>query len=308
MPEEAIMDTRLSLEQLEDRFLLSTATTPAWQVADVAVGPNNLAGILWTSSTGAAEVWNVNEDMFASADPAQNLGATAIAEAIGADGITRILATASNGSTILCLLNPDGSLLSQTTFAPIAGWTAQDIAVNSSGTIILWANANGSACLWTLNSSLSVTNATVYGPFAGWTPIKIDVAPNGQMCLLWTSSSGTAVWLLNADGSFNSATVFGSISGWTAVDITESSADQINVLWSNTSGAAALWQLTSSLGIQSTEVYGPYAGWSAVALSADSTGDLTILWSNPTSVVNTSLWMVDSFGNFEGAAIFAFGS
>lgn len=300
------MQTRLSLESLEDRCVPSSLS--GWRATDVAIGADNQARVLWGgAATGQADIWTVNSTMFGSAAPAQTLGATPVGDAIGHDGITRILATKTDGSTVLSLSNPDGSLLKQTTFGPIAGWTAQDVAVSSNGTLILWANPNGSAALWTVDSNFNVTAASVYGPLSGWSPSKLDVASDGSMRLLWVNSNGSsALWILNADGSFNSATTFGAMAGWTPIDVTVASTGQTCLLWSSSSGAAALWELNSSLALQSSVVYGPFAGWMPVALSADAADNLALLWANPNAMVNGSLWLLDGSGNFQAAAIFAF--
>ena len=289
-----------------DGFVTELATLP-WQVTDLAVASDNLPRLLW-SGPGWANLWQFDSSLNITAGPALGPisgGWNVVADAAGADGLTRVLwDNAKTGQTALWVFSSSGAFQTQHIFAPMAGFTPRDMVVDASNNVrILWTNDSGHAFVSTVNGNFAVTTGPVFGPVSGWTALKLAAGSDGLLRLLWDNSNGQAsLWLLNADGSFNSATVFGPFQGWTATDIAVGSDGVTRLLWSNPAGDGAVWDVSNALTVTAMHQYGPFTGYIPTAIECAANGTEYVAWRGPDG--SDILWQMTSADTFQKAVFY----
>jgi hypothetical protein len=277
-----------------------------WTAADVSVGADNKARILWNTGNGSTTIWSVSgaSSVTGSTLAGPLTGWYAKATEAGNDGLNRILWTNSNGSTALWLLPDSGPVEASATYGAIAGWSPQDVTVGPDGlTRILWTSKTGAMAVWKMNTNLSVASTVIYGPFSGWTAKRFADGADGLIRVLWTNINGSAsLWVLNPDGTVNGSTTFPGSTGWEAQDVAVGSDNQARILWTNENGTETVWTVNSSFQASSGPLYGPIAGWTAVRLASGSDGLIRLLWDNLNG--QASLWVLGSNDTLQSSGVF----
>lgn len=282
------------------------ATASTWSAADVTVGSDGQARVLWAQAGGSADTWSVDNSQHASAGPVYGAysGWTARATAAGADGVTRLLWTKTDGTAALWLEDASGTFQKAGYFGPFTGWTAQDVTVGSDGlTRLLWTNTSGQMVLWKVDGAFAVTSGPVYGPFTGWSVQALAAGTDGLTRILWDNTNGAAaLWVLDASGTLTGSQVYGPIAGWSAADLTLASDGQVRLLWTSTGGQTVVWKIDASFGVTSGPVYGPIPGWSAARIEAGADGLIRLLWRNTNGAA--ALWLLNPDSTFTTAGVF----
>lgn len=189
---------------------------------------------------------------------------TAVSNATGPDGQTRILWDRADGAITLWTLAADNSVAANTgVIGPYAGWTAKAISVDpQNNTHILWTNTDGRMTLWTMNSSGAfVGSYPVFGPYTGWDAKSISVSPDGNTYILWDTADGSiAPWTLDTNNrQIGRFPVYGAYTDWTAKSISVGPDGSSHILWDNEDGRIAPWTLDGSYNQTGKfPVYGPY--------------------------------------------------
>jgi len=213
---------------------------PGWTARSLSVSPDNGTHLLWTSTDGQAALWNyqTSDGSFTQFvyGPYPGWSARVIAEASGglypgrsAEGgnsQVRLLWNSTGGQAALWNVDGASGSFQQYTYGPYAGWTANALSVNASGTAhLLWNNTDGRSSIWNqkMDDFGSFTQHT-YIANSELTAQGIADGPDGQVRVLWNGTGGSAsLWNLDSDGGTFSQFGFGPYSGWTAVAVSAGS-------------------------------------------------------------------------------------
>jgi len=242
-----------------------------WTPTALSSDTSGNAYILWTSTTGAACVWQVSPSLKVTASQSFGpfTGWTAKTLTVGPAGNVHLLwnHAADNQASIFNIAL--GSSFTSQAYGPYAGWQATQIAVDSSNnTRLLWNNTSTSAAaLWNITSGGAVTSQS-FGPFAGYKAQCLVAGPANLPRLIWdyTSTNAASLWLMLPLGN-ETSTVLGPIAGCTPTGLAVNGDGDSDVLWTNSlTGQATIWDVTST-GTHTSTTYGPYSGWKAIAIA-----------------------------------------
>ena len=276
---------------------LTQVVQAPWLPADVSVGSDNRARLLWAHPGGSAYLWSVDRISGAytagpNFGPYSTYQATRLA--CGSDGITHILWNRTDGALSLWWVNSDNTFRSSVIYGPFAGWVAADIAVGSDNLIrILWTNTNdGRAVVWSVNAAgVRSNDQNFYGPYPGYTAVGLACGTDGLTRLIWANPQGMAsLWIMNPDNQQQSFTLYGPYTGWIPTDIGVGSDNLARVLWTNSvDGRAVVWSVDTN-GVRSNDqnFYGPFPGYTAQKLACGADGFTRLFWNNPSGI--TSFW------------------
>jgi hypothetical protein len=271
----------------------STALTQivqsAWLPADVSVGADDLARVLWTNPNGQAVVWSLDRtsgNYTAGPDFGPYDGGVwqATRIACGKDGVSHVLWNKSDGTLSLWWLNSDNTFQTNMIYGPFAGWAATDIAIGSDNlTRILWTNVNdGRAIVWSVDANgVASNNTNFYGPYPGYTAGALACGSDGLTRLIWANPLGIAsYWIMTANNQMQSYTLFGPYTDWIPTDIDVDSDDLARVLWTNTvDGRAIVWSVDASGNPTNNQnFYGPFNGYTAQRVACGSDGFTRLTW------------------------------
>jgi hypothetical protein len=111
---------------------------------------------------------------------------------VGADDLSRVLWSYSNGQAVLWSLErAAGNYTQGPVFGPYDGgaWHAARIACGKDGiSHVIWNKTDGTLSLWWLNANNTFRNNIIYGSFAGWTATDISVGSDNLTRILWTNT------------------------------------------------------------------------------------------------------------------------
>ena len=157
-----------------------------WAARSLAVGPDNLAHLLWTRGDGAASVWRVGaEGRVVPSEYGPYAGWDAVGVAAGRDGASRLLWRSAGGYASLWDAAQAGGddraadERPQTVHGPFKGWSAVGVASAGAGGAahLLWRHDGGGlASVWHLGAADGGGHEE-YGPYAGWVPVALAVGP-----------------------------------------------------------------------------------------------------------------------------------
>ena len=226
-----------------------------WAPDAGTAAPDGSVRILWNRDDGWAAVWWTRSGMVAStalypAVTSSSLypGVTAWSArdiASGADGSTRLLWTAADGSVALWTVNETGERTLDFEYGPYAGWTAVAIAEGSDGrTRILWNKRDGTAGLSFVNAGGSL-NTFRYASSPGWTSVDVASGADNQTRILRAGEDGAiAVWRISPDGAAaNFGVIYAAPSGFRAARLSIGADGLARVLWKDPNGLAIAWLL-----------------------------------------------------------------
>ena len=213
--------------------------------------------------------------------------------------VTHVLWTNTNGAASLWNYSAADGTVTQNTYGPYAGWTAQTVADGpDSLTRVLWNNTNGAASLWSLDNPSRQFTQHTYGPYPGWTAQAVSVAPDNTTHVLWTNTNGAAsLWNYSAADGTVTQNTYGPYAGWTAQTVADGPDDMTRILWTNANGMESIWSL-DNLSRQFTQnTYGPYSGWTAKSLTVGVDNQTQVLWTNTNGLVSCWNYSTDD-GSF----------
>jgi len=253
----------------------STATASfgpytGWTPAALASDTSGNAYILWTTTTGAASVWQVSSSLKVTTSQSFGpyAGWTAKSMAVGPDGNVHVLwnHTADNEASIFNIV-PGSSSTSQA-YGPFLGWQATHIAVDSNNnTRLLWTDtAANEASLWNITSGGMQTSQT-FGPYSGWQAQSLAVGSDNLARILWenTSTKQASIHTVSTSGSVTSLP-FGAYSGWTPTGLAVNNDGDSDLTWTNSANQLSIFDIGST-GSFTSSAFGPYSGWKAIAIA-----------------------------------------
>jgi len=242
-----------------------------WSPTALTSDTTGNAYILWTTTTGAACVWQVSSSL--NVTTSQSFGPytgwTAKSISVGPDGHVHLLWNGPNNAASIYKIVLGSSFTTQA-YGPIPGWQAQQISADSNNnTRVLWTNTStNAASLWNITSSGTVTSQA-FGPYSGWKAQDLVAGPANLPRLIWNYSSTNAasLWQMLPLGN-ETSTALGPISGCTPTGLAVNWDGDSDVLWTNaTTGQTSIWEV-SPAGTHTSTAYGPYSGWKAIAIAA----------------------------------------
>lgn len=226
----------------------------------------------------------------------------AIAIAVGADSLTRLLWNNPDAGISLWRLNPDATVATQYPYGPFTSYTALGLAAGADNAPrILWNRSDGAISLWNDVSGASDFTHMDYGPYSGYAPVAFAVDSTNLMRVLWSGPSGTvSLWQVAANGTF-SYRYFTDPAGYLPVGMACGPSGDVRLLWSdgqvwtvaaNRTYTAKTYSLVSvplylsNLTLSSTSVTGGSGITGIVTLSspAPSSGITVTLNSNNSAV------------------------
>jgi hypothetical protein len=202
-------------------------------------------------------------------------------QAVGADGGTRFLWQANDGSVLVWDVNSALQATGGPVYGPYPGWTAKSIAVGGNGrTWVLWENTGGQVLLWQMDAGGHYLGSSFYGPYGGWNAIDLTVGTDNQARILWSSTGGQMiVWTIDAGFHASSGPVYGPYNGVTVNSIDAGADGLLRVLW-NGPGLVSLWLMNAADTYVNSQLFGAVAGWSAMDVTVGSDNKARILWYN----------------------------
>jgi hypothetical protein len=281
-----------------------------WRTVSETVGADGNTRLLWTNTSGAAAVWDVNAStgaLLSNSGYGPYAGWTALRIASAGDGSQRLLWQGPGRQASIWTLDASGNATGSYFSGVIPGWRPIDISVGTDGnTRLLWQNDDGTADLWNVNTSTnSVVTTASYAVYNGWLATHVVAGADGVTRLLWNNAGGAAaVWLLNAAGGYTGpnntliSMTTAAYAGWTVTDITVTSDGLTHLLWTYLDGRLQVWNMNVSTNqlLPPDPIIGPFAGWTGKHLAAASTG-VQLLWDYVGGA--ESLWSLDANGNVQ---------
>jgi len=286
----------------QKRAEAQTPTPAPWRAFDIATGSDNNTKLIWLTSDGGFQIWNVTSDgQNNAASPVFNLPPDSgyiwspVKLGVGGDGLTRLLLRRSDGAASIWTLNSDLTFRSYTPRqGPYPGWTPVDMAVARDGTArLLWTTTARQALVWNINTANgNYTIGPTYGPFPDtggtWSAARLAVGGDGLVRMLWVRPDGAASWW-QLDGALNRTRFSppygpypdGSSALFLAMDTSATSDNQSRALWMSNNKAVWFWKLSpDDTAVQNSTYFGPYSGSTPQALSVGSDGQMRALWMN----------------------------